>query len=152
MDFESVLAKPDLDPDWDNPDHEPVPTYLGTATRVGKMWNVTVAGLPNGCAAQAQGTTWREAQDNTSTCVAELLGSDAPPVYGVHIAPADPQAAQAIKDLAEARRALVLAEQAVRDKTRHAARVLVDQEWSTRDAGQVLRLSHQRISQLAPRT
>lgn len=34
---------------------------------------------------------------------------------------------------------------------RDTVRILLDQGWSTRDAGKALGLSHQRVSQLAPR-
>lgn len=68
----------------------------------------------------------------------------------VSVAPADPEAAAAVRALTAARIARADAEQAERDAARAAARTLTSRGWSTRDTGRVLRLSHQRISQLAP--
>jgi hypothetical protein len=124
-------------------------TYRATATRTGKLWTVTVHGLPRG-AVQAQGATWAEARGNALTLVVDLLQAD-PGTVGVLVEPADEKEAAAVAAVIEARTARALAEEAERDAVRQAAQLLVDNGWSTRDAGAVLQLSHQRISQLAPR-
>lgn len=140
-------------PDITNPDPEgpgPVPSYTGYATRVGNTWVVEIRDLPDGRTATAHGRTWREAKTATGDRICEHLPAEHG-VFGIHLAPADPDADAAIIALIEARAALLYAEQAVRDAARHAARTLIDQGWNNRDTGAALGLSHQRVSQIAPR-
>jgi hypothetical protein len=151
MSFDAVFEQPDIDPDYDPDDLTGIiPSYPATATREGKSWVVSVAGLPDGHAVQVQATTWRDAEIDTHARVADALGVDRA-TFLAPVTPADPDEAAALMDLEEARVALFLAEQAVRDAACRAARTLVDHGWTTRDAGTALRLSHQRVSQLAPR-
>ncbi|MFD1939720.1 MULTISPECIES: hypothetical protein [Nonomuraea] len=82
--------------------------------------------------------------------VADQLNPD-PDTVGFYFTPADPEAADALKNVKAARLARIYAEQAERDAVRNAARALIDQGWTTRDIGSVLGLSHQRISQIVPR-
>lgn len=150
MSFDALFDQPDISPDLDDLDVE-VTTYTATAARTGSTWAVTVHDLPEGHAGSAQGATWAEAEANAHACVTGLLQAD-PAAVVVHLLPADPEAAAAVQDLTEARIARAEAEQAERDAARHAAATLTGKGWTTRDAGTALRLSHQRISQLAPRT
>ncbi|MFB9252201.1 hypothetical protein ACFFWE_28540 [Sphaerisporangium melleum] len=133
----------------DEPEVEAV-TYVATATRTGKQWTATARDLPGGHTVQAQGASWREVKRNVADLVFEIHNDDA--TIGVHLLPADPEAAAALHDVIAARSARVLAEQAERDAVRHAVRLLIHAGWSTRDIGSALLLSHQRVSQLAPRT
>ncbi|WP_439681802.1 hypothetical protein [Embleya sp. MST-111070] len=151
MSIDTLFDQPDIDPELETREWKPVPSYPATVTRTASGWTATIADLPDGRAAMAQGRTWREVEHNAFECVAELLGPDAE-TFTIVANPADPDAATVVNALFDARLALAHAEQAVRDAARHAARTLTDQGWNTRDAGAVLRLSHQRISQLAPRT
>ncbi|MEU0938994.1 hypothetical protein [Embleya sp. NPDC005971] len=123
--------------------------YDATATRVGTMWMVDIPGLPDGSTAAAHGRTWPEAQKNAGDRIRELLGPDGG-AFGVRLSPADPDADAAVQALVEARTALHHAEESAREAAEHAARTLTAQGWTTRDAGAVLRISHQRVAQLAP--
>ncbi|MYS80333.1 hypothetical protein [Embleya scabrispora] len=149
MSTDALFDRPDVtDADPDGP--APLPSYTGYATRVGNTWVVEIRDLPDDRTATAQGRTWREAKTATGNAIGEHLpaGHDG---FGIQLAPADPDADAAITALIEARIALVYAEQAVRDAARHAARTLIDQGWNNRDTGAALGLSHQRVSQIAPR-
>ncbi|MGW0805931.1 type II toxin-antitoxin system HicB family antitoxin [Nonomuraea sp. NPDC002799] len=145
---EAIFDRDDTPQDFDQTDAVEVTSYLATATRTGRYWTATVKDLPGGHVVRAQGSTWKELGSNVLDCLVDLLDSDD---VGASLVPADPDAAGALKALSEARTARVLAEQAERDAARHAARLLSDQGWTVRDIGSALGLSHQRISQIAPR-
>jgi len=148
--FEKVLDEPDI---VEPPAGEAGPEYISypaTATRDGAQWSVTVHDLPTGHFVQAQGATWPDAEINAIKGVIGALKAEIGTV-GVELAPADPDAAAALDAVTQTRIARAHAEQAERDAVRNAARLLTGQGWSTRDAGAALRLSHQRVSQLAPR-
>ncbi|GAA2692193.1 type II toxin-antitoxin system HicB family antitoxin [Nonomuraea recticatena] len=148
---ELIFDQPDISEDLDSTEPEIVATtYLATATRTGKYWTATVHGLPDRHNLQVQGATWKETKSNVLDRTVDLLGSDAG-VVGVLLVPADAEEASALEAVRDARAARLLAEQAERDAVRTAAQTLLDRGWSTRDAGSALGLSHQRISQLAPR-
>ncbi|MYS86644.1 hypothetical protein [Embleya scabrispora] len=149
MSTDALFDQPDItDADPDGP--APLPSYTGHATRVGNTWVVEIRDLPDGRTATAQGRTWREAKEATGAGVSKHLPAGHSG-FGVDLVPADPDADAAITALIEARVALAYAEQAVRDAARHAARTLIDQGWNNRDIGAALSLSHQRVSQIAPR-
>lgn len=153
MSIDALFDQPDIDRDAENrPDYDLVPTYTATATKTEKGWSVTVPGLPGERTAHAEGRTWREAQDNAFTAVQQLLGDDTPDVFGIAMAPSDPEAAAAIGALVAARARLVYAEQEIRDAARNAAQILTAKGYTTRDAGAAMGVSHQRVSQLAPAT
>ncbi|MEV1245109.1 type II toxin-antitoxin system HicB family antitoxin [Nonomuraea sp. NPDC049750] len=148
--FEQIFNEPDI---IDTPDEETgaaYASYPATATRTGKLWSVVVRDLPAGHAVHAQGATWAEAELNAIKALIGALQAE-PGTVGVQLAPADEEAAAALEAVTQARIARAYAEQAERDAVRRAARLLTDQGWTTRDAGGALRLSHQRISQIAPR-
>lgn len=126
-------------------------TYQATADYDGSVWTAKVIDLPEGHAVHAQGATWADVERNTARCVVEALRAE-PGTVALRLLPADAEAAAALEAVTAARVARAHAEQAERDAVRHAARVLTAKSWSTRDAGTALRLSKQRISQLAPRT
>ncbi|MCF2532748.1 hypothetical protein [Yinghuangia soli] len=149
--FDSAFDNPDIAPDFDPDDLEGcVPSYTCEGEQVGDAWHVTVRGLPGGAEVHVQGKTWRKAKRHTIDAVQKALGPDSG-VYGLQFVPADPEAAEAVDAYYEARQALCFAEQKLRDTAREAARTLTAQGWSNRDTGSVLMMSHQRISQLAPR-
>lgn len=147
---EAIFDQPDLVRAGDDAGPEAT-IYNGTATRVGKYWNVTVQGLPDGLAASAQGATWPEAESNTMDRVQSLFPPERQPWVGIRLIPADPQAADALMGVWTARGNRDRAEQAERDAVRNAIRTMLDQGWSTRDVGKAVGLSHQRVSQLDPR-
>ncbi|MDH2426442.1 hypothetical protein [Sphaerisporangium sp. TRM90804] len=149
IDHGAIFNQPDLLETNDEPEVETV-TYFATATRTGKQWIATARDLPGGRTVQAQGASWREVKRNMADLVFEIHNDDAS-IGALHLVPADPDAEAALKDVVAARSARVLAEQAEREAVRHAVRLLIDQGWSTRDIGSALLLSHQRVSQIAPR-
>ncbi|WP_344978865.1 hypothetical protein [Streptosporangium fragile] len=150
--FEKVFSESDLVVNLDNGESEgEVTIYHATVTRIGKQWTATIRDLPGGHVVQAQGATWREIKENVADGVFELL-QDEPDTVAIQVVPADPEVAAALATVAAARGARVYAEQAEGDAVRRAARLLVEKGWSTRDAGSALGLSHQRISQIVPRT
>ncbi|GAA2351707.1 hypothetical protein [Streptomyces carpaticus] len=151
MSFDSVFEEPVLADDADEFAGVVATTYTATATRTGNTWTVTVHDLPDGHIVKAQGGTWADAELNAHACVTDLLKVEDASVI-VAVSPEDPEAAAAVRALVEARLARAEAEQAERDAAQAAARTLTGKGWSTRDAGRILRLSHQRISQLAPRS
>ncbi|MFC4014673.1 hypothetical protein ACFOY2_46135 [Nonomuraea purpurea] len=147
--LEAIFDEPDLLQDAD----ESLPkatTYFATVTRTGKQWTATVTDLPGGGAVQAQGAYWTDVRRNLGSLLLDALKAE-PGTVALHLAPADPEAADVLTAVTEARIARAQAEQAERDAVRHAARTLIGKSWNTRDAGTVLGLSHQRISQIAPR-
>ncbi|MGW0483085.1 hypothetical protein [Nonomuraea sp. NPDC003214] len=125
-------------------------TYQATVTRIGKHWTATVRDLPGGQTAHVQGASWKETKENVVDCVLKLR-DDKPDAVAVQFVPGDPEVAAALATVSAARSARVQAELAERDAVYRAARLLVGKGWSTRDAGSALGLSHQRISQIAPR-
>lgn len=149
--FEEIFDEPDIVEAPDEQSSARYASYPATARRCGGVWNVVVHDLPEGHAVRAQGVTWTEAEMNTIKAVIDALRADAGTV-GVQLIPADSEAAAALEAVTAARIARAHAGQAERDAVRHAARLLTGQGWSTRDTGRALRLSHQRISQIAPQT
>ncbi|MFG1956023.1 hypothetical protein [Nonomuraea sp. NPDC049028] len=143
---DAIFDQPDLFPVADA-DLEVATTYRVTVTRTGKQWTATATDLPGGHTIQAQGANWVEVRRNIGGLIVDLL-KDEPGTIGLRVIPADPEAAAALAAVIEARQARMLAEQAERDAVRHAARLLIAQGWTTRDAGSAMRLSHQRISQI----
>ncbi|WP_329083285.1 hypothetical protein [Streptosporangium sp. NBC_01469] len=148
---EAIFDQSDIPEDLDQLELEVTTDYHATLTRTGKRWTATVQDLPDGHVIQVQGATWRETADNAMERVFDLLAPD-PGTAGFHFTPADPEAANARKAVSDARVARLYAEQAERDAVRNAARTLIEQGWTTRDIGSLLGLSHQRISQIVPRT
>ncbi|MFF3437419.1 hypothetical protein [Streptosporangium sp. NPDC002721] len=148
---EAIFDQSDLPEDLDQLELAVTTDYRATMTRTGKRWTATFQDLPDGHVIQVQGTTWRETADNAMERVLDLFAHD-PGTVGFFFTPAAPEAANARRAVLDARVARLRAEQAERDAVRDAARTLVEQGWTTRDIGSLLGLSHQRISQIVPRT
>ncbi|GAA3252980.1 hypothetical protein [Nonomuraea helvata] len=146
MNHEAIFDQPDLIPSGEDTDLPVATTYHATATRTGKLWTA-IAELPGGHTVQAQGATWADVRSNIAGLIFDTLKAE-PGTVGVHLAPADPDAAAAIAAVYDARQARVLAEQAERDAVRRTARLLKAQGWNTRDSGSALSMSHQRMSQI----
>ncbi|MEU6787228.1 hypothetical protein ABZ912_49240 [Nonomuraea angiospora] len=148
---ESILDQPDITEEPDPLGTQITTTYHATLTRTGKHWTATFDNLPGGHIIRVQGATWRETADNAMEAIFDLLKYD-PGTVGFAFTPADQEAALVMENVRDARAARLHAEQAERDALRNAARALIDKGWTTRDIGSVLGLSHQRISQIVPRT
>ncbi|WP_155355595.1 hypothetical protein [Acrocarpospora macrocephala] len=145
MSHDLIFDQPDYIPSNDD-DAVKTATYFATVARTGKVWTAT-AELPGGHTVRAQGASWADVRINLGQLIFDAL-QDKPEAIGVHVSPADPAANAALTAVIEARSARILAEQTERDVVRHAARLFRAQGWTTRDVGSVLRLSHQRISQI----
>jgi hypothetical protein len=149
--FEKIFDEPESHEGADEFADVKYTQYPATATRTGKQWTVNVHDLPDGRAVLAQGAHWAEAHRNTHGAVVGLLGVE-PRTVGITMRPDDPDVIAALDAVIDARAARASAEQAERDTVTRAARLLTGKGWTVRDAGGVLSLSPQRISQLAPRT
>jgi hypothetical protein len=145
-DFDSIFDQPDLIPPADVPG-EVATTYVATAARTGDQWTAT-GELPDGQVVKARGGSWGEVGAGIADLIFAAL-RDEPGIVGVHVCPADPEAAAALGAVVEARQVRILAEQAERDAVRHAVRLLLGQGWSPQDAGSALRLTHERAFQFA---
>lgn len=148
--FEKIFDEPESHEGTDEFVHVKYTQYPATATRDGTQWTVRVHDLPGGRAVLAQGAHWTEAHRNTHKLVVDLLGEQ-PQAVGITMRPDDPEVVAALDAVTEARVARADAEQAERDTVARTARLLTGKGWTVRDAGGVLSLSPQRISQLAPR-
>lgn len=124
-------------------------TYEATAERGAKFWVVTIKGLPEQMFNKTQGRTWQEASTMARDLVAMMLEIDHDS-FGMHIVPADQDAAQALDLLNAARRTTEKAKRAEAEALEAAAKTLTGHGFSVRDAGAALGMSYQRVSQLAP--
>ncbi|MGH8794598.1 MAG: type II toxin-antitoxin system HicB family antitoxin [Stackebrandtia sp.] len=115
------------------------------AEHVDGWWAVSVPQLPG---VYTQGRTWSQAHDMARDAVALIL--DIPPdKVEVHLTPRLPGHAEEVLDeLAEARskKSRAVAEES--ERLRAAAKRLIDARVSVRDAGAILGISYQRVSQL----
>lgn len=124
-------------------------TYQATATRDGKWWAVEIHGLPENYAGFTQGRTWDEAHAMAVDATALLLDVPAEEIE-ITLEPSDPVAARAIRAAEDAERAAARAEADRLGALADAARTLTDRGVTVRDAARMLKISYQRVSQLAP--
>jgi predicted RNase H-like HicB family nuclease len=118
------------------------------AQRVGKWWVIAVPDVPG---AFAQAKRFEQVEAMARDAVALVLDV-APNAFELDVRPVLPKEAQALIDDArsaqlEAAKAKELAAKA----SKRAVDQLTDSGWSIRDVGSALGISHQRVSQLAPR-
>ncbi|WP_019632046.1 hypothetical protein [Actinomadura atramentaria] len=151
--FEKVFDEPEPEPGADPDEFADIEftTYRATATRSGRAWTATVHDVPTGHPVLVRASTWDELHRTAHRAVVDALGT-VDQAVGIDLAPADPDATAALHAVVDTRVARAEAERLEREAVTHAARLLTAQGWTTRDAGAALRLSHQRISHLAPRT
>ncbi|MEW1913779.1 type II toxin-antitoxin system HicB family antitoxin [Kitasatospora sp. NPDC085895] len=122
-------------------------TFTAVAERSGRWWAVTVPDVPG---AITQGRNLKEAAEMAREAVALVLDVPEDQVV-VDLRPALPDAAvTALDDFRSRRSDREKAEDAERDAQAAAAQALTEAGLSVRDAGAVLGVSYQRISQLAP--
>jgi|GEM_PF-5416057 len=146
--FEKIFDEPEPNEGPDEFANSEYTQYPATARRTDRHWSVTVHDLPEGRAVLAQGANWAEAHRNAHAAVVELLGVE-PHTIGITMRPDDPEVVAALDAVTNARVARADAEQAERDIATRTARLLTGKGWTVRDAGGVLSLSPQRISQLS---
>jgi predicted RNase H-like HicB family nuclease len=119
--------------------------YRATATRDGRWWAVEIHGFPPNYAAVTQGRDLAEAETNARKATALLLDV---PESAVEI---DLHVNEADDVVAEVERARVRRKEAAREEQAilvRAARVLIEQGMTQRDAARLLGLSFQRVHQL----
>jgi predicted RNase H-like HicB family nuclease len=119
--------------------------YRATATRDGRWWAVEIHGFPPNYAAVTQGRDLAEAEANARKATALLLDVRASEVeIDLHVNEAD-------ELIAEVERARTRRAEAAREEQAtlvRAARRLVEQGMTQRDAARLLGLSFQRVHQL----
>ncbi len=145
MSFDAIFDEPDICA----PDDSAVliPTYLATAARAGETWIAETRNLPDSLSVRVEGSKWDEVEGAILERVRHALGAD-PGTLMVNLSPADPEAADALETITEARINRAYAEQAERDAVRLAARLLISQGWTTEDAATALRMPTTRMPEL----
>jgi len=115
------------------------------ARRVGGWWALDVEGTPG---AHTQVRRIDQAEEMAREAIAGVL-QVAPDSFEVVVAPEIPAPVRALVDRAtSARTRATQAQDTAAQLTRDAARRLVDEGLTVRDAGALLGVSHQRIAQL----
>ncbi|WP_329109020.1 type II toxin-antitoxin system HicB family antitoxin [Micromonospora sp. NBC_01699] len=116
-------------------------TYTATCTRTDNWWAITVAELP-GVFSQARRLDQVEAMARDA--IAALLDVS-PESFDIEVRPEVPGEVNAAR---RARARLVEAERSAEEATVEAARKLLAEGYTVRDAGKLLGISPQRVSQL----
>lgn len=122
--------------------------YRAEATKAGRWWAVSVPDVPF---AHSQGLTWEEAYDMIKDSLSAIV--DVPPSeLDVEMVPVElPNGAngeEIVHEVTAAREAKAAAVASEAATVRTAAQRLVDAGLTVRDAGRILGLSYQRVSQL----
>jgi hypothetical protein len=119
--------------------------YTVRARRIGNWWALDVEGVPG---AHTQVRRIDQAEEMAREAIAGVLDV-APASFAIMLAPEVPAAVRGMVDEAtKARSAASQAQDAAAELTRDAARRLVEDGLTVRDAGALLGVSHQRIAQL----
>lgn len=118
------------------------PVYTATCRRIGDWWAISV---PEVKGVHSQAKRLDQVDAMARDAIAVMLDID-PASFHVRVEPDVPvEVAEAV----QARTALREAEARAEEATRRAAVALLRQGYSVRDAGRVLGVSHQRVSQIA---
>jgi hypothetical protein len=122
-----------------------VKSYTVRARRIGHWWALDVVGVRG---AHTQVRRIDQAEEMAREAIAGVL--DIPPAsFAIVLAPEVPAPVRTLVDNAtKARSEAAEAQDAAMQLTRDAARRLVDDGLTVRDAGALLGISHQRITQL----
>jgi hypothetical protein len=119
--------------------------YTVIARRIGSWWALDVEGLPG---VHTQVRRIDQADEMTRDAIAGVLDIS-PDSFEIIVAPEVPATVRTMVDEAtKARSQAAQAQDAAAQLTRDAARRLVDEGLTVRDAGVLLGVSHQRIAQL----
>lgn len=114
------------------------------AQRTGSWWAIEVPEYP-GVFTQARRLDLVPAM--VRDAVAAMTGIDSSDIV-VQVVPLVPDMDEVVRDAREAKAAAEVAQAAASEKLRSAARRLVERDLTVRDAGELLGVSPQRISQL----
>ncbi len=123
---------------------ETLSTYTAVCRRSGNWWAVSIRELKG---VHTQARRLDQVPDMARDAIALMLEAD-PGEVQVTV---EPEMPAPVEDALAARRAAREAERAAEEATAIAARQLLDEGYTIRDAGRLLGLSPQRISQIAPR-
>lgn len=123
--------------------------YRATARHEGKWWSVSFDNLPKGYGGATQGRTWAEAERMAREAIALLLDVEEDS-FELVMRPSDPTLAAVVIDAERAREEAEQAAARAR-KALVAAAVELTKSVTVRDAGAILRVSHQQIAKLAPK-
>jgi predicted RNase H-like HicB family nuclease len=123
---------------------ETLSTYTAVCRRSGNWWAVSVRELKG---VHTQARRLDQVPDMARDAIALMLEVD-PGEVQVTV---EPEVPAPVEDALAARRTAREAERAAEEATATAARQLLDEGYTIRDAGRLLGLSPQRISQIAPR-
>jgi predicted RNase H-like HicB family nuclease len=123
---------------------EEVNTYTAVCRRSGNWWTISIRELKG---VHTQARRLDQVADMARDAIALMLETD-PGQIEVAVQPEIPAP---VEDALAARRAAREAEHTAEEATAAAARKLLDEGYTIRDAGRLLGLSPQRISQIAPR-
>ncbi len=118
-------------------------TYTAVCRRSGRWWAISV---PEVKGVHTQARRLDQAEAMAREAIALMLEVD-PASLRVQVAPELPGS---VSRALEARRAARQAEDAAEKATAEAARALLQDGYTVRDAGALLHLSPQRVSQIAP--
>lgn len=119
--------------------------YTVRARRVGAWWALDVPDVPG---VHTQVKRLDQAESMARDAIAGVLGAPQD-TFEVAVSPEIPEPIRAIVDQAtSARSEAAQAQEAAAQLTRRAARRLVEEGLTVRDAGVLLGVSHQRIAQL----
>jgi len=123
---------------------EEMSTYTAVCRRSGRWWAVSISELKG---VHTQARRLDQVPDMARDAIALML--DVNPVE-VEVT-VEPEMPARVEDALAARRAAREAEEVAERATAEAAKQLLDEGYTIRDAGRLLGLSPQRISQIAPR-
>lgn len=123
---------------------EEVDTYTAVCRRSGNWWAISVRELKG---VHTQARRLDQVADMARDAIALMLDT-APSEIDVSV---EPEMPAPVEDALAARRTAREAERAAEEATVAAARQLLGEGYTIRDAGRLLGLSPQRISQIAPR-
>lgn len=119
-------------------------TYTAVCRRSGNWWAISVRELKG---VHTQARRLDQVADMARDAIALMLDVDP---SGVEVT-VEPEVPAPVADALAARRAAREAEHAAEQATASAVKQLLDEGYTIRDAGRLLGLSPQRISQIAPR-
>jgi predicted RNase H-like HicB family nuclease len=123
---------------------EEVNTYTAVCRRSGNWWAISIRELKG---VHTQARRLDQVADMARDAIALMLEVDP---SGVEVT-VEPEVPAPVADALAARRAAREAEHAAEQATATAVKQLLDEGYTIRDAGRLLGLSPQRISQIAPR-
>ena len=120
-------------------------TYTVRCERSDNWWAISVVGMP-GAFGQVRRLT--QARETARDVIAMMLEAS-PDSFDIELEPViNPAVHRSLKRALTARKQADEVQSAALEATRHAAKALIDSGVTVRDAGEILGISFQRVSQL----